>query len=79
MREAPSAASVGDRRDGGMDLFTHMLIGYLIGWLSAFTVAGYNEYLILIPVVMAMLPAVAVYLAMQKQIASGITEGALKG
>ena len=39
-----------------MDLFTHMLIGYLIGWLSAFGVTGYNEYLILLPVVMAMLP-----------------------
>jgi len=39
-----------------MDLFTHMLIGYLIGWLAAFTVTGYNEYLLLIPVVMAMLP-----------------------
>jgi len=39
-----------------MDLFTHMLIGYLIGWLAAFTATGYNEYLMLIPVVMAMLP-----------------------
>ena len=39
-----------------MDLFTHMLMGYLIGWLSAFTVTGYDEYLILLPVVMSMLP-----------------------
>jgi len=39
-----------------MDLFTHMLIGYLIGWVSAFTATGYNEYMILLPVVMAMLP-----------------------
>jgi membrane-bound metal-dependent hydrolase YbcI (DUF457 family) len=39
-----------------MDLFTHMLIGYLIGWLAAFTPLGYNEYMILLPVVMAMLP-----------------------
>jgi membrane-bound metal-dependent hydrolase YbcI (DUF457 family) len=39
-----------------MDLFTHMLVGYLIGWLSAFTVTGYNEYLLLLPVVTAMLP-----------------------
>ena len=31
-----------------MDLFTHMLVGYLIGWLSAFTVTGYSEYLLLI-------------------------------
>ena len=45
-------------RDGGagLDLFTHMLIGYLVGWLAAFTATGYNEYLLLIPVVMAMLP-----------------------
>jgi len=41
-----------------MDLFTHMLVGYLIGWLSAFTVTGYSEYLLLLPVVMAMLPDV---------------------
>ena len=33
-----------------------MLIGYLIGWLAAFTPLGYNEYMILLPVVMAMLP-----------------------
>jgi membrane-bound metal-dependent hydrolase YbcI (DUF457 family) len=39
-----------------MDLFTHMLIGYLVGWLAAFTATGYNEYLLLLPVVMAMLP-----------------------
>ena len=39
-----------------MDLFTHMLIGYLIGWLAAFTATGYNEYLLLVPVVMAMIP-----------------------
>lgn len=51
-----SGAEVGDRKAGRMDLFTHMLIGYLIGWLGAFTVTGYNEYLLLIPVVMAMLP-----------------------
>jgi membrane-bound metal-dependent hydrolase YbcI (DUF457 family) len=56
MPEARLAAAVGDRRAGKMDLFTHMLIGYLIGWLAAFTAFGYNEYLILLPVVMAMLP-----------------------
>jgi membrane-bound metal-dependent hydrolase YbcI (DUF457 family) len=33
-----------------------MLIGYLIGWVAAFTATGYNEYMILLPVVMAMLP-----------------------
>ncbi|MBM4249817.1 MAG: metal-dependent hydrolase [Euryarchaeota archaeon] len=33
-----------------------MLIGYLVGWLGAFTFVGYNEYLLLLPVVMAMLP-----------------------
>jgi membrane-bound metal-dependent hydrolase YbcI (DUF457 family) len=56
MPEAPSAGAVGDQRGGRLDLFTHMLIGYLIGWLAAFTATGYNEYLILLPVVMAMLP-----------------------
>lgn len=33
-----------------------MLVGYLVGWLGAFTFTGYNEYLLLLPVVMAMLP-----------------------
>jgi membrane-bound metal-dependent hydrolase YbcI (DUF457 family) len=45
-----------------MDLFTHMLIGYMLGWTACWTVTGYNEYLLLITVVMAMLPDFDVFL-----------------
>jgi membrane-bound metal-dependent hydrolase YbcI (DUF457 family) len=39
-----------------MDFFTHMLMGYLIGWGYSWGVSGYNEYLILLSVVMSMFP-----------------------
>jgi len=45
-----------------MDLFTHMLIGYMLGWTACWSVTGYNEYLLLITVVMAMLPDFDVFL-----------------
>jgi hypothetical protein len=39
-----------------MDLFTHMLIGYMIGWVCAFTVTGYHDFLFLICCLMTMIP-----------------------
>jgi membrane-bound metal-dependent hydrolase YbcI (DUF457 family) len=39
-----------------MDLFTHMLIGYMIAWVCAFTVTGYHDYLFLICSLMTMIP-----------------------
>lgn len=45
-----------------MDLFTHMLLGYLVGWASAWTFTGYNEHLLLLPVVTSMLPDLDVFL-----------------
>lgn len=45
-----------------MDFFTHMLIGYMLGWMTVWGVTGYNEYLILLSVVMAMIPDYDVFL-----------------
>lgn len=39
-----------------MDLFTHMLVGYMIAWAAAFTVTGYHDYLFAICVLMTMIP-----------------------
>ena len=45
-----------------MDFFTHMLIGYMLGWMVTWGLTGYNEYLILLSVVMAMIPDYDVFL-----------------
>jgi len=52
-----------------MDFFTHMLMGYLIGWgytwgLDSAGIAGYNESLILLSVLMAMIPDFDVFLGL---------------
>lgn len=45
-----------------MDFFTHMLVGYMLGWLATWGITGYNEYLILLSVVMAMFPDFDIFL-----------------
>jgi membrane-bound metal-dependent hydrolase YbcI (DUF457 family) len=39
-----------------------MLVGYMLGWLATWGITGYNEYLILLSVVMAMIPDYDVFL-----------------
>jgi membrane-bound metal-dependent hydrolase YbcI (DUF457 family) len=45
-----------------MDMFTHMLIGYMLGWTACWTFTGYNDYFFLLTVFMAMLPDFDVFL-----------------
>lgn len=45
-----------------MDLFTHIVIAYLAGWAFVWGVTGYNEYLLLLCVIMAVVPDLDVML-----------------
>jgi membrane-bound metal-dependent hydrolase YbcI (DUF457 family) len=45
-----------------VDFFTHMLVGYMLGWMAVWGFNDYNEYLILLSVIMAMIPDFDVFL-----------------